>query len=54
MIPAALSSMLTVRNIPHVDSIRAVTFVAIIVTILLQASTTGFLAKKLNVLLPLS
>ncbi len=52
VIPAALSSMLTVRNIPHMDSIRAVTFVAIIVTILLQASTTGLLAKKLNVLLP--
>ncbi len=52
VIPAALSSMLTVSNIPHVDSIRAVTFVAILVTIMIQASTTGLMAKKLNVLLP--
>lgn len=52
VIPAALASMLVVRGIAHVEVIRAVTFVAIIVTILLQASTTEPLARKLHILLP--
>lgn len=52
VIPAALASMLGVERVPYADVIQAVTFVAILVTILLQASTTGTVAKRLQLLLP--
>ncbi len=52
VIPAALASMVSAQNVPHKDIINAVTFVAIMVTILVQASSTGVLAEKLHLLVP--
>jgi cell volume regulation protein A len=52
VIPAALSSMLIGAGAPHADVIAAVTFMAIFATILLQATTTPWLARRLNVLEP--
>lgn len=51
VIPAALAGMLAASHVPHSDLIGAVTFLAILVTILLQASTTGIVGKKLGLLL---
>lgn len=55
VIPAALSAMLLAS--PHIprhmaEVINAITFLAILITILLQASTTGIVAKRLGVLIP--
>ncbi len=50
VIPAALSGMVVSMNIPDSDMISAVVFMAILVTLLLQASTTKWVAKKLDVL----
>ncbi|PWV87848.1 NhaP-type Na+/H+ or K+/H+ antiporter [Paenibacillus cellulosilyticus] len=49
VIPAALSGMLIGLGIPHASIIASITFMAIVLTIMLQASTTGWLAKKLGV-----
>ncbi|MGC5326517.1 cation:proton antiporter [Brevibacillus sp. SYSU BS000544] len=49
VIPAALSGMVTGMGVPHADIIASVTFLAILITILLQASTTAFVARKLGV-----
>lgn len=49
VIPAALSGMLIGLGIPHAQVIASITFMAIVLTIMLQASTTGWLAKKLGV-----
>ena len=35
-------------NVPHSDVIASVTFMAILLTILLQATTTQWLARKLD------
>lgn len=51
VIPAALAGMVLSRHIPGADMIGAVTFLAILITILLQASTTGIVAKGLKVAL---
>ncbi|QQE81319.1 sodium:proton antiporter [Alicyclobacillus sp. SO9] len=51
VIPAALSGIIVAAGIPGGNIIAAVTFMAILITILLQASTTGFVAKKLRLLL---
>jgi len=48
VIPAALAGMLISMKIPNAELISAVTFMAIIITLVLQASTAGFLARKLN------
>lgn len=48
VIPAALSGMIAAKGIGHVDIIASVTFLAVLVTILVQASTTGWLARKLG------
>lgn len=48
VIPAALAGMLVSMKIPNAELISAVTFMAIIVTLLLQASTAVFLARKLK------
>ncbi len=48
VIPAALAGMLISMKIPNAELISAVTFMAIIVTLLLQASTAVFLARKLK------
>ncbi|NGQ94621.1 sodium:proton antiporter [Brevibacillus sp. SYP-B805] len=49
VIPAALSGMVVGMGVPHADAIASVTFLAILVTILLQASTTPYVARKLGI-----
>jgi potassium/hydrogen antiporter len=48
VIPAALSGMIAGMGIRHADIIAAITFMAIMLTILLQASTTAWVARKLG------
>ncbi|MEV5027665.1 cation:proton antiporter [Paenibacillus sp. LPE1-1-1.1] len=48
VIPAVLSGMITSAGIQYADKIASITLMAILVTVLLQASTTAFLAKKLG------
>lgn len=50
VIPAALSGMVASLKIPNYEMISSVVFMTILVTLLLQASTTKWVAKKLNVL----
>ncbi|WAH38669.1 cation:proton antiporter [Alicyclobacillus dauci] len=50
VIPAALSGMLVAKGITGARIISAITFLAILLTIVIQASTTGFVAKRLDVL----
>lgn len=49
VIPAALSGMIVAAGVDYADEITSVTFMAILITILIQASTTGFVAKKLGI-----
>jgi cell volume regulation protein A len=49
VIPAALSGMVVGMGVPYGDVIASITFMAILFTILLQASTTAFVAKKLGI-----
>jgi cell volume regulation protein A len=49
VIPAALSGMIIGMGVHYADAIASVTFITILVTILLQASTTPYVAKKLKV-----
>ena len=49
VIPAALSGMLLSKGVPYAPMISSITFIAILLTILLQASTTSILARKLGV-----
>jgi cell volume regulation protein A len=51
VIPAALSGMIVAANVKYANEISSVTFIAILVTILIQASTTGYVAKKLGLIL---
>jgi cell volume regulation protein A len=48
VIPAALSGMVAGMGIRHADIIASVTFMAILLTILIQASTTAYVARKLG------
>ncbi|GAF08638.1 sodium/hydrogen exchanger family protein [Paenibacillus pini JCM 16418] len=48
VIPAALAGMIAGLGVAHADVISAVTFMAIMLTILIQASTTAFVARKLG------
>lgn len=50
VIPGALAGMLMGMNAPGADVIASVTLVAILVTILVQATTTRWLAEKLDLL----
>lgn len=50
VIPGALAGMLVGMKAPHADVIAAVTFMAILLTILIQATTTKWLARKLGLL----
>ncbi|SCI01144.1 MULTISPECIES: cation:proton antiporter [unclassified Romboutsia] len=50
VIPAALSGIVVSSKIPGYNVISSTVFMAIIFTLLVQASTTGIVAKKLNVL----
>jgi cell volume regulation protein A len=48
VIPAALSGMIVASGIPYADRLAAVVFMAIVFTILIQASTTAWIARKLG------
>ena len=50
VIPAALAGLLLGRKVPGAQIIASVTFIAILMTILIQATTTKWLAKKLELL----
>lgn len=50
VIPAALSGMVVSMKVPGHEMISSVVFMTILITLLLQASTTKWMAKKLNVL----
>ncbi|WP_162143527.1 cation:proton antiporter [Alicyclobacillus herbarius] len=50
VIPAALSGVLIAQGVPDAHLIASVTFMAILITILVQASTTELVAKRLQVL----
>jgi cell volume regulation protein A len=50
VIPGALAGMLVGMNAPGADIIASVTFIAILMTILIQATTTKWLARKLDLL----
>lgn len=48
VIPAALSGMVAGMGIAHSDVISSVVFLAVLITIIVQASTTPYLARKLG------
>lgn len=48
VIPAALSGMIASAGVQHADMIASVAFMAIMLTILVQASTTAAVARKLG------
>ncbi|MES2013561.1 MAG: cation:proton antiporter [Pseudomonadota bacterium] len=50
VIPGALAGMLVGMKVPHSEVIASVTFMAILLTILVQATTTEWLARKLDLL----
>jgi len=50
VIPGALAGMLVGMKVPYSDVIASVTFMAILLTILVQATSTKWLATKLNLL----
>jgi potassium/hydrogen antiporter len=50
VIPAALAGLLLGMNAPGAEAIAAVTFLAIMMTILIQATTTKWLARRLGLL----
>jgi cell volume regulation protein A len=50
VIPGALAGILLGMNAPGAPAIASVTFIAILMTILIQATTTHWLAKKLDLL----
>lgn len=49
-IPAALSAIVVSNQIPGYEVISSTVFMTIVITLLFQASTTGIIAKKLDVL----
>jgi cell volume regulation protein A len=49
VIPAALSGMVAGMGIKYADVIASVTFLAVLLTILLQAGTTAYVARKLGI-----
>ena len=51
VIPGALAGMLVGMKAPGAQIIASVTFIAILMTILLQATTTKWLARKLDLLI---
>ena len=51
VIPGALAGMLVGMKAPGADIIASVTFIAILMTILIQATTTKWLARKLDLLI---
>jgi cell volume regulation protein A len=51
VIPAALAGLLVGMNAPGAKMIASVTFIAILMTIVIQATTTKWLARKLGLLI---
>jgi cell volume regulation protein A len=51
VIPAALAGLLVGMKAPGAEMIASVTFIAVLMTILIQAPTTAWLARKLGLLL---
>jgi cell volume regulation protein A len=49
VIPAALAGMVAGLGVKYADVIASVTFLAVLLTILLQASTTAYAARKLGI-----
>jgi cell volume regulation protein A len=52
IIPGALAGLLLAQGAPQAEHIAAAVFLAILVTLLLQGSTTGWLARRLGLLEP--
>lgn len=52
VIPGALAGMLLARGVAQADRIAAVVFVAVLVTLLVQGSSTRWLARRLDLLEP--
>jgi cell volume regulation protein A len=50
VIPAALAGLMLGRKVPGGQTISAITFIAILMTILIQATTAKWLAGKLGLL----
>lgn len=50
VIPAALAGMIYGLGVENADIIAAITFLAILATLIIQASTTKWLAQKLNLM----
>jgi cell volume regulation protein A len=50
VIPAALAGLLTGMKAPGAQMIASVTFIAVLMTILIQAPTTKWLARRLGLL----
>jgi cell volume regulation protein A len=50
VIPGALAGILVGLQVPHSDVIASVTFLAILITIIMQATTTKWLAARLGLL----
>ena len=50
VIPGALAGLLLGMGVPKADLIASVTFIAILVTIMVQATTTQWMARKLDLL----
>jgi cell volume regulation protein A len=50
VIPAALSGMLIGMGVPGADLIAAITFMAILATLVIQASSTRWLAQRLDLM----
>lgn len=50
VIPGALAGMLVGMKVPYAEVIASITFMAILMTIIIQATTTKLLAKKLELL----
>jgi cell volume regulation protein A len=50
VIPAALAGMLVGMKVPGAEVVSAITFIAILMTILIQAPTTQWLAGRLGLL----
>jgi len=54
VIPAALAGVMVTQGIPHAELISAVTFMAILLTLILQASSAGWAARTLKLEEPLN
>ena len=50
VIPAALCGIITAMNLPGSDIISSIVFMTILITLILQGSTTKIVARKLNLL----